>query len=195
MNPIVKQVLSSLAGQGVSRLAGRIGADESATESALSAVVPLLVSALAGNASRPEGAHSLQQALDRDHDGSILQNLGGFLENPEAANGAGILRHVLGTRQDSVTRGLARSTNLQQDQIGQLLQIAAPLVMGLLGKQTRSDGVDENSLPNFLGRQSRSARKADPGLAGMLTSLLDADRDGSALDDVIGALGRKIRGR
>jgi hypothetical protein len=60
--------------------------------------------------------------------------------------------------------------------------------MGLLGKQTRSDGVDENSLPNFLGRQSRSARKADPGLAGMLTSLLDADRDGSALDDVIGAL-------
>ncbi|HRF38840.1 MAG TPA: DUF937 domain-containing protein, partial [Saprospiraceae bacterium] len=64
-----------------------------------------LVSALARNASTEQGAAALSNALDRDHDGSILSNLAGLLggqapaQDNRALNGAGILNHILGDRQ------------------------------------------------------------------------------------------------
>ena len=50
---------------------------------------------MARNTSNQQGAESLHNALQKDHDGSILDNLGGFLNNAQSGPGAGILRHVL----------------------------------------------------------------------------------------------------
>lgn len=195
MNNIVQIVLQKLAGEGLASISKRIGADEQSTSSALSLVVPLLVSALAKNSRDPEGARSLQEAVKSDHDGSILENLGGFLNDPRSANGEGILRHVLGNRQETVTRGLARGTDLGQNQIGDLLQIAAPLIMGILGKKNQAEGLDQGSIGTFLNSQTRAVKKKDPGLMGVLNTLLDSDQDGSAIDDVIGMIGNKLKGR
>lgn len=195
MNNIVQMLLKQLAGDGLASVSQRIGADEQTTESALSLVVPLLVTALAKNSRDPEGARALQTAVGRDHDGSILENLGGFLKDPHSADGAGILRHVFGGRQDAVTQGLARGTALEKNQIGDLMQIAAPLVMGILGRKNRTEGLDERSIGTYLASQTRSVKKKDPGLMGVLNTLLDSDGDGSAVDDVIGMLGRRLKKR
>ncbi len=195
MNNIVQQVLQSLAGEGLASVSKRIGADEQKTGSALSLVVPLLVSALAKNSSNPEGARSLQEAVSKDHDGSILDNLGGFLNDPHAANGDGILRHVLGARQNTVTSALARGTDLEQNQIGELLRIAAPLIMGLLGSRNRTESLDAGSIGTLLGSETRAVKRKDPGLMGVLNTLLDSDQDGSAIDDVMGMIARKLKGR
>ncbi|HRY61596.1 MAG TPA: DUF937 domain-containing protein, partial [Candidatus Fermentibacter sp.] len=77
-NTLVQQILGQLAGDGLSNISRRIGADEKATGSALSTVLPLLITALAKNSSEPAGASSLHKALQKDHDGSILEDLGGF---------------------------------------------------------------------------------------------------------------------
>ncbi|HOA05222.1 MAG TPA: DUF937 domain-containing protein [Candidatus Fermentibacter daniensis] len=195
MNTIAQQLLTQLAGEGLSTISKKIGADEKVTGSALTAVLPLLVTALARNSSEDTGAKSLHTALSKDHNGSVLDNLKGFLDNPSAANGAGILNHVLGNRQPAVTRGLSSGTGLSADQVAQLLQIAAPLVMGLLGRQVQKKGLDSGALSTFLGRQQQDTRKNDPDLAGVLGSLLDADKDGSAVDDVIGMVGRLLSKR
>lgn len=195
MNTIAQQLLTQLAGEGLSTISRKIGADEKTTGSALSAVLPLLVTALAKNSNEETGARSLHTALSKDHDGSVLDNLKSFLDNPSAANGAGILGHVLGGRQPAVTRGLSGGTGLTGDQVGQLLQIAAPLVMGLLGKQVQKKGLDSSALSTFLGRQQQTTRKSDPDLAGVLGTLLDSDKDGSAVDDVIGMVGRLLSKR
>lgn len=195
MNTIAQQLLTQLAGEGLQTISSKIGADEKTTGSALSAVLPLLVTALAKNSNEETGARSLHTALSKDHDGSVIDNLKSFLDNPSAANGAGILGHVLGSRQPAVTRGLSGGTGLTGDQVGQLLQIAAPLVMGLLGKQVQKKGLDSSALSTFLGRQQQTTRKSDPDLAGVLGTLLDSDKDGSAVDDVIGMVGRLLSKR
>lgn len=105
MKSMVRLLLQSLAGSGLTSVSQRIGADEKTTETALTAVVPLLLSALARNSSQPEGASSLQQAISKDHDGSVLNDLGAYLSNPDSANGTGILRHIFGERQSTVTKG------------------------------------------------------------------------------------------
>ena len=55
-----------------------------------------ILGAMANNASKPGGADSLLGALQKDHDGSILDNLGGFLGQPNTDDGNGILGHVFG---------------------------------------------------------------------------------------------------
>ena len=194
MDALTQQLMQALSGEGISQVSQKIGSDQRTTSSALTAAVPLLVSALANNASKPDGAQALHQALTQDHDGSILNDLSGFLGNPQAANGTGILGHILGDQQPAVTQGLAQNTGLNSAQIGQLLQIAAPLLMGALGQQQQQQGLNPNSLSAFLGSQQQAAQQANPDMMSTLNSLLDMNRSGSALDDILGFLG-KLFGR
>lgn len=186
MDALAQQLLQQLAGEGVAHISRKIGADEQTTKAALSAALPVLVSALTKNTSKTEGAQSLNQALAKDHDGSILNDMPAYLENPAAANGAGILEHVLGSLQPVVTKGLTKGTGLNGEQVDQLLQIAAPLIMGLLGQKQQQKGLDPNGLSAYLGSQQQQDKDSDPDLMDALNTLLDADKDGTALDDVIG---------
>lgn len=190
MDAITQQLLQQLAGSGMSQISQTIGADEKTTNSALSLALPMLLSALAKNASEPQGARDLHKALAEDHDGSILEDVSGLLQNPQAANGAGILRHVLGSQQPTVTQKLSQTTGMQTDQVALLLQIAAPLLMGLLGKQRNQQGLDSNGLTSFLSEQQQMAKQQDPDMMSMLNTLLDMNQDGSALDDILGMAGK-----
>ncbi len=194
MDALTQMLLQQLAGGGLSQIGQQIGANDKSTQSALSAAVPLLVSALAKNASQPQGAQALHKALSEDHDGSILDDVSGYLDNPQAANGAGILKHVLGGQQPAVTNTLAKGTGLDAGQIGQLLQIAAPLVMGALGQQQQKQGLNPQGLTSFLGNQQQTAHKANPDVMSTLNRILDADQDGSGLDEAAGILGRLLGG-
>lgn len=193
MSSITDQLLQQLGQGGLSQISQQIGADEGSTGSALSMAMPLLVSALANNSAKPNGAQAIHQALANDHDGSILGNLSGFLTNPQAANGAGILEHVLGSQQPAVAQGMAQNTSLNSNQIGQLLQIAAPLVMGALGQQQQSQGLGPNGLAALLSGQQQAAQQANPDMMSLLNQLLDRDKDGSALNDIWGMLRRFFR--
>ncbi len=103
--------------------------------------VPLILAALARNASQPQGAESLHQAISKDHDGSILDNLQGYLGNPQSANGAGILGHVFGSQQPTLENNLAQATGMDQSSAGGVLETLAPIVMGALGKEQQEKGL------------------------------------------------------
>jgi hypothetical protein len=195
MDALTQQLMQQLAGAGLAKIGQQIGADPQTTNSALSAALPLLVSALAKNASQPEGAQALHQALTKDHNGAILNDVSGFLDNPQAANGAGILGHVLGGQQPVVTNALAQGTGLDSGQIGQLLQIAAPLVMGMIGQHTQQNNLSPNKLSSFLGGQQQAAQKSNPNMMGLVNGLLDANQDGSAMDDILGLAGKLLGGK
>jgi hypothetical protein len=190
MDAMTQQLLQQLSGGGLSQISKQIGADEKATKSALTTAVPLLVTALANNASKPKGAQSLHQALATDHDGSVLDNLSGFLKNPMVANGAGMLKHILGAKQTAVNKGLSKTSGLNAGQIAQLLQIAAPLVMAMLGKKQSQKGFDITSLTEFLLGQKK-AQQSEPDLTGTIGSLLGAGKGLGGAISVLGSLLRK----
>ncbi len=190
MSSITDMLLQQLGGGGLSQISQQIGADNDATGSAMSMAMPLIMSALANNSAKPSGAQAIHQALANDHDGSILNNLPEFLGNPQAANGAGILGHVLGGQQTAVTQGIAQNSGLDSSQISQLLQIAAPLVMGSLGQQQQSQGLDASGLAALLGGQQQAAQQTNPTMMSMLNQLLDQNKDGSVVDDIFSMLRR-----
>lgn len=189
---ILNDLTNQLSGPALQALSQQLGADSQNTQSAISAALPMLIGAMARNASQDQGAQALNQALAKDHDGSILSNLQGFLSSPDNGPGPGILRHVLGGNQPQVAQGVSQMSGLNTAQVVQLLQNLAPIVMGMLGQQQRSRGLDAGGLASILQGERQEAAQ-QPGQAGaalsMLNSLLDRDGDGSALDDIGGMLG------
>jgi hypothetical protein len=179
-----QQLMQQLSSQEIGRIAEQIGAPEAQTRSGLNMALPLLFSALANNASQPQGAQSLHQALVQDHDGSILNNLTGFLGNPGVANGAGIIGHMLGAQQPSAAQGISQNSGLSSNQVMKLLQIVAPLVMGLLGKQQQQNNLDVTGLASFLGGQQQAVQQNSTpdvlGLLGMLTGAGNSGNSGSS---------------
>ncbi len=184
MNAITQMITQQLAGGAVRTISQRLGISETAANTAVQIGVPLILSALARNAAQPQGAESLHEAISKDHDGSILDNLTGYLGNPQSANGAGILGHVFGSQQPTLENNLAQATGMDQGSASGLLETLAPIVMGAVGKEQQEKGLDASDLSILLGREQQQAETNAPGLMGMLGSMLDQNQDGSAMDDL-----------
>jgi len=184
MNALTQIITQRMAGGAVSSIAQRLGVSESTANTAVQVAVPLIIAALARNASRPEGAENLHQAVSNDHDGSIFDNLTGYLSNPQSANGAGILGHVFGGQQSAIASNVAQATGMDQPAAGNLLETLAPLVMGAVGQTQQQNGLDAAGLSDMLNNQQQEAQSNAPDLMGMLGSMLDQNKDGSAADDL-----------
>ncbi|HEX5883834.1 MAG TPA: DUF937 domain-containing protein [Pyrinomonadaceae bacterium] len=185
MNAITQMIMQQLSGGASRTIAQRLGVSESTANTAVQVAVPLLLAALARNASVPQGAENLHQAINKDHhDGSILDNLMGYLGNPQTANGAGILSHVFGGQRPAIENNLAQATGMDQGSAGSLLETLAPVVMGAVGQAQQQNGLDPSGLSNLLNKQEQQAEANAPGVMGMLNSMLDQNKDGSSMDDL-----------
>lgn len=176
----------TLQGGALDQIGAQLGTDPQTTSSAVSAALPMLLGALARNSSQTGGADALAAALARDHDGSVLDDVGGFLSGGSAAaSGAGILGHLFGGRQAAVQQAVGQSAGLDGQAAGQLLAMLAPLVMGALsrGAQQRG-GLDPSVLAGMLGGEQAALSQQSPDMMGALSSLLDSNRDGSIVDDI-----------
>jgi hypothetical protein len=85
-----------------------------------------------------------------------------------------------------VANAVSKSSGMDLGSAMDILKVAAPVLMGLLGKETRQQQVtDQNGIGNLLsgllGGESHQQES-------MVTRLLDADNDGSVIDDVAGML-------
>jgi hypothetical protein len=194
MSSLIELLMDQLGGDNLGKISRQVGAREEDTAKAMPEVLGLLTEALARNSSRQDGAQALSNALAKDHDGSILDNLPDFIENFQAGKGDGILRHVLGDNRAAVEQRLSQKSSLDLGSITKLLTMAAPLIMGSLGRSQRKDGLDVGALVGLLGSEREQARRVAPRSSGLLSQLLDADGDGDISDDVT-KLGGNLLGK
>ena len=175
----------------VSGASQQLGQNKAQTTSALSAALPLILGAMKNNASPPQGAEGLLGALSGKHDGGILDNLsglfGGGVDDSVLNDGAGILGHVLGGRQPQVENALSQKSGMDANAVANILKTAAPILMGVLGKQSREKNVNNSNdlgglIGGLLGGSSADKEQS------FLEQILDADGDGSVVDDVAGMI-------
>ena len=191
MNMFKQQMTNTV----VNQLTEKIGlGSQDQTQSAAQNAFSTLLGAVSKNAATEQGAQQLNQVLEEDHDGSILDNLTSFLGSgptqnvsERATNGNGILGHLLGNKQQGIVQGLSQVNNMSPEATQSLLTTVAPMVMGVLGKAKQSQGFDASGLVSLLGQQT--AAKQAPGQLGGLLSMLDSDGDGNVIDDIGGMLG------
>src|SRR5690606_36298801 len=98
----------------------------------------------------PNEAEALNSALDKDHDGSILDNPSQVEDRQQ--EGGSILDHIFGGQKSQVENQLSQNTGISMDKIGPVLAMIAPLIMGFIGKEKQSSGVKSGGgLGDLLG--------------------------------------------
>lgn len=184
MSEILDVLTKQFGGQILDSISQQAGLNKSQTGSVLSSALPVLIGAMARNSSQKDGADALHNALQKDHDGSILDDIGGFLQNSQSGPGSGILKHVLGGRRGNVENAVSKQTGINAGAVGNVLEMAAPILMGMLGKQQRQNNLDAGGLSNVLKMGVDQINSRSPGADGLLGQLLDQDGDGDIKDDV-----------
>ena len=196
---LLGSLMSQLGGGGVDQIARSVGVSGGDVTNVLAGALPAMMAGLTRNAASSGGAGALLGALDRDHDGSILDDVMGYLGGGGTAGGAGILGHVFGGRQANVEQAVSRSSGVDMGSVIKIMAMVAPLIMGSLGKAKRQQGFDASGLAAALGQQEKVARQASPSAVDMFTRLLDSDGDGSSMDDIVkmgsGLLGSLFGGK
>jgi hypothetical protein len=175
---ILESILNAQNGAAVKQMGQQLGLGEDQTMSALSALVPALAGGFQKNMQSSGGLESLLGALSGGQHAR-------YVEDPSSlagatADGNGILGHILGSKDVSrqvATRASAQ-TGIDPAILKQMLPLVAAMMMGSMSRSQASP--------------ARAAASTDPGggLMSMLTPMLDTNRDGSIVDDVMGMLGK-----
>jgi len=185
MSSLLDTIMQQVQGGGIQQMSKSLGLGEADVTNVVSGAIPALMGSLIKETGSSDGATALLGALDRDHDGSILDDVAGFLGQSGSADaGAGILRHALGAKQSTVETALSKSTGVDAASAGKILAMLAPIVMGALGKAKNQQGLDVSGLTGLLDQERQTARQRSPQAADMLSRLLDSDGDGDMMDDV-----------
>ena len=181
-----------LQGKDLSKLASQVGGSEGEVKNGIMAALPAMLAALNKNTGTEEGAKSLNQALETKHDGSVLNNLEGYLKNPDLKDGAGILNHLFGAQTSNVAQAVSASSGLSQEGSIKMLQMMAPLVLGVLGQQKKENNLDAKGVGNLTSMfaSNLTSNKNVSGIMGTVTNMLDSNKDGNVVDDLLGLAGK-----
>lgn len=140
----------------------------------LAVATPLIISYLRNKSQDAKEAESLNNALDKDHNGSIL-NDASQIETRQAEGGS-ILDHIFGGQKSTVENQLSQNTGISIDKIGPVLAMLAPVVMGYIGQQKQENNVGAGGLGGLLD-----------GILGNATSQAQTQQS-SPLNDILGSV-------
>ena len=189
-------LLGLLQGQDIGNLASQVGGNEGEAKNGVMAALPAMLAALGKNTGTEKGAEELNNALEKKHDGSILNNLSGYLSNPDLKDGAGILNHLFGNQTSNVANAVSQSSGLDTNGSMKMLQMLAPILMGILGQQKKQNNLDAKGLGNLTSMLASNfgSEAGTSGIMETVTNLLDANKDGNVVDDIMGMVGKFFGG-
>lgn len=148
-----------------------LGAESSGVKSAMGAALPSILGSMISGSASPSGAKGMMDMITSGgHDGSIFGNLGSLLGGGDATSGflnsgSGILKSLMGDKLGSVVDVIASVSGMKKGVSSSIMSMAAPLVMGMVGKYVKQKALDAIGLGKFLGGQSKHVASALP--AGM----------------------------
>ena len=192
----LEALLGLLQGQDLGQLAEQVGGNEGQVKNGVMAALPAMLTALSKNTGTEKGAQELNNALEKKHDGSILDNLSGYLSNPDLKDGAGILNHLFGNQTSNVANAVSQSSGLDINGSMKMLQMLAPILMGMLGQQKKQNNLDAKGLGNLTSMLASNfgSEAGASGIMEAVTNLLDANKDGNVMDDIMGMVGKLFGG-
>ena len=175
MGTLVDSVMGNLSEAQIAAIATKLGTDPAQARNAIEHALPLIVGGMAQNASTPQGANALNNALGEHAGFNISDVLSGVLSSGGASGsgiGGAILGHIFGGNQAAANQGLGQTTGLGQQNAGQLMAILAPIVMSALANHAQAQGLSPGGLGGMLGQESQQIQQHGGLVGGLLSAVL-----------------------
>ena len=183
---LVSVVMQFLTPDMIAKIASALGLDRTVAQKAIGGVVPALLASLADVASTPTGARQVANTLAQQQPGS-LESLKGLIgssgQNNLAETGSSMLSGLFGGGAlDTMAQSIGKFAGLDGGSSKSLLGMLGPVVLGALGQQQRSAGLDAGGLASLLASQKdQIAAAIPPGLADQLSAAGLIDRAAGGL--------------
>lgn len=186
-------ITGSTGNQVAAQAENKFGISKNQIIALLAVAAPLVISYLRKKSEDPKEADALNNALDKDHNGSILTDPSQALNREQEGNS--ILDHIFGGQKTTVENQLSQNTGISLDKIGPVLAMLAPVIMGYIGQQKQANNVTSGGglsdlLGGILGSSSQQAQASDNPLSNILGSVLGgaAQSSGGGLGDILGSV-------
>lgn len=179
----------------ISKAGSFLGADNSGVKSAMGAALPSILGSMIASGSTTQGSKGLIDMITKGgHDGSVFDNLGSVLGGGDSTSGflnsgSGILKSLMGNKLGSVVDIISSVSGLNKGSSSSIMSMAAPLVMGMVGKYVKNKALDAIGLSKFLGSQSKHVASALPAGMGSLLGF-----NPSGMGDRVEAAANSARG-
>lgn len=221
---LLDMIMSAQNGSAIEQAGAQAGLTPQQAQSAVMALLPAISSGFKNNARTPQGLSGLLGALSGGQHSQYIDTPQALGRAETVQDGNAILGHLFGSKDVSraVAADAAQKTGLGQDVLKKMLPLVAAMAMGSLSKQTNGGSLKSalagmamqhlmgggqapqqgSGLGGLFGaltgapkRQQRRAAQTHSQGMGILGNLLDADGDGSSMDDVLGMAMKGFMGR
>src|SRR5262249_50392089 len=152
-----------------------VGESESSTRQTMNGAVAGVLSGVTHMVSTREGAGNLTNMIREGGFGNSLDNVGSFLGGGSATSGMlntgqQLLGKLFGSNASSVTDSVGKFGGVRGSSATKLMSLAAPLVMGVLGKRLATQKLDSSGLANLvLSEKSDIAAATPAGISQLLS--------------------------
>ena len=167
---LIASIQSFITPDVVQRLATLVGETPAVTQKTMKGVVPAMLGGILNLGSQPAGISQLQSMLAADE--RLPESLGSMLGTNAVGlrqTGQEILGSLFGGKLDSVVDAVAGTAGAKTSAVSSLLTLAAPLIMSVLGRQARAQGLSAAGLVDLLATHKDAIASLLPSsLAGVL---------------------------
>lgn len=190
---LIDLLTGNTSNQVAQQAENKFGVSKNQMIALLAVAAPLVISYLRNKSQDSKEAEALNNALEKDHNGSILDDTSQV--EARQAEGNSILNHVFGSDKQKVENQLSQNTGISIDKIGPVLAMLAPVIMGYIGKQKQQNNVSAGGLGDLLGgilgNASNQAQQSNNPLNTILGSVLgggQSQSSGNPLGDILGSV-------
>jgi hypothetical protein len=174
---------------GLKSIARELGVSEQQAASGAAALAPAILGGFKKQAAQAGGAGGLGGLLSQLGGGGLLDNV--LSPQPtDVSRGNDVLGTIFGSKDVSraVAQNAAQSSGLDVGMLKKMLPMLAMALSGLMAKQGGAAGA-MGAAPSGGGLGGMLGGLLG-GKSGGLMSMLDADGDGNALDDIMKMMGK-----
>ncbi len=194
---LIELITGNAGNQVATQAENKFGISKTQVIALLAVAAPLVISYLRKKSQESKAeADALNNALDKDHDGSIL-NDPSQIENRQQEGGS-ILSHIFGNEKSNVENQISQNTGISIDKVGPILAMLAPVIMGYIGKQKQANNVSSGGgLGDLLGgilggAQNQVKNEPSSAITDLLGSVLGGTQSSSnsqnPLNDLLGSV-------
>lgn len=190
---LIDLLTGNTGSQVAERAESKFGINRNQVLALLAVAAPLIISYLSKKSQSASEAESLNAALDKDHDGSILNDV--TQAEARQSEGNSILNHIFGGEKQEVENQLSQKTGISIDKIGPVLSMLAPIIMGYIGKEKQQGNVGAGGLGGLLdsilgNASSQTQNEQSNPLNDIIGSVLGGGQSNSSnpVNDILGGV-------
>jgi len=155
-----------------------LGEDKRAAQSGFSHALPALLGGMMNKAGQRNEAQELFNMVSKpEMGGGLLNNLGDLFSSSQQSTetmnlGGTLLKGLMGDKLGSVVDLISSASGMKSGSTSSLLKLALPMLMSVIGKKVKNDGLGLDGFMDLLSGQEKHVQAAAP--SGFMDKLLGA---------------------